>query len=40
MGQRAADLAGADQRNLVTRHDGKTLELVLPRGAAECWLTG
>ena len=27
VGQRAADLAGADQRNLVTRHGGKTLEL-------------
>jgi hypothetical protein len=26
MGQRAADLAGANQRNLVTRHDGKTLD--------------
>ena len=24
MGERAADLAGADQRNLVTRHGGKT----------------
>ena len=25
VGERAADLAGADQRNLVTRHGGKTL---------------
>ena len=25
MGERAADLAGADQRNLVTRHVGKIL---------------
>ena len=40
MGQRAADLAGADQRNLVTRHDGKTLDLLLPRSAAGWWLTG
>ena len=27
MSERAADLAGADQRNLVTRHDLKTLDL-------------
>ena len=40
MGERAADLAGADQRNLVTRHGGKTLDLLLPRGAAGWWLTG
>jgi hypothetical protein len=40
MRQRAADLAGADQRDFVTRHDGKTLELLLPRSAAVCWLTG
>ena len=26
MGERAADLAGADQCNLVTRHDGKILD--------------
>ena len=26
VGERAADLAGADQRNLVTRHGGKTLD--------------
>ena len=25
VGERAADLAGADQRNLVTRHDGESL---------------
>ena len=35
MGERAADLAGADQRDLVTRHGGKTLELLGPRSAAE-----
>ena len=32
VGERAADLAGADQRNLVTRHDGKISWLV-SRGA-------
>jgi hypothetical protein len=40
MGQRAADLTGADQRNLLTRHGGKTLDLLLPRNAAAWWLTG
>ena len=40
MGERAADLAGADQRNFVTRHGGKTLDLLKPRGAAEWWLSG
>ena len=34
VGERAADLAGADQCNLVTRHGGKTLELMKPRTAA------
>ena len=40
VGERTADLAGADQRNLVTRHGGKTLSLLLPRSAAGWWLTG
>jgi hypothetical protein len=40
VGQRAADLAGTDQRDFVTRHDGKTLDLMQPRGAAEWWLNG
>jgi hypothetical protein len=31
MRQRAADLAGTDQRDFVTRHGGKTLDLLLPR---------
>ena len=35
VGERAADLAGADQRNLVTRHGGKTLELLKPQDAAK-----
>src|SRR5262245_13293108 len=34
--QRAANLAGADQRNLVTRHDGKTLDL-RSRGPRQWW---
>jgi hypothetical protein len=34
MRQRAADLAGTDQRDFVTRHGGKTLDLLLPRTAA------
>jgi hypothetical protein len=38
--ERAADLAGADQRNLITRHDGKTLDMMLPRGAADWLLSG
>jgi hypothetical protein len=38
--ERAADLAGADQRNLLTRHDGKTL-LVGCRGTRPSgWLSG
>ena len=32
VGERAADLAGADQSNLVTRHDGKTLRLMSAAG--------
>jgi hypothetical protein len=40
MRQRAADLAGTDQRDFVTRHGGKTLDLLLPRSAAAWWLTG
>ena len=39
MRERAADQAGADQRNFVTRHGGKTLDL-RPRSAAAWWLTG
>jgi hypothetical protein len=35
VGERAADLAGTDQRNFVSRHGGKTLELLGPRGAAK-----
>jgi hypothetical protein len=34
VGERAADLTGADQCNLMTRHGGKTLELMKPRTAA------
>jgi hypothetical protein len=40
VGERAADLAGADQGDFVTRHGGKTLDLLKPRGAAEWWLPG
>jgi hypothetical protein len=40
MRQRAADLAGTDQRDFVTRHGGETLDLLLPRIAAAWWLTG
>ena len=35
VGERAADLAGTDQRNFVTRHGGKTLELLKPQDAAQ-----
>ena len=38
VGEGAADLAGADQRNLLTRHGGKTLDWMLPRSAARLWL--
>ena len=41
VGQRAADLAGADQRNLVTRHGGKTLDYVSRQERGRCgWLSG
>src|SRR5262249_43716261 len=40
MRQRAADLARTDQRDFVTRHEGKTLDFLLPRSAAARWLTG
>jgi hypothetical protein len=33
MSERAADLAGADQRNLMTRHVGKTLCVERPKTA-------
>ena len=39
VGQGAADLAGADQRNFIARHGGKTLSLLLPRSAAAWWLS-
>ena len=39
VGERAADLAGADQRNLITRHGGETLDLLQPRDAAACGLS-
>src|SRR5476649_702382 len=35
VGERAADLTGADQRNFVTRHGGKTFDLLKPRTAAK-----
>jgi hypothetical protein len=34
VGERAADLTGADQRNFVTRHGGKAFDLLKPRDAA------
>src|SRR6202166_656449 len=37
VGERAADLASADQRNLVTRHGGKTLDINEPDA---WWLSG
>ena len=37
MGERAADLAGADERNLVARHGENLWEM--PRSAAARWLS-